>query len=63
VINEINLKETSYTPIEKWLDKSANGFTTRNYYYLDQLDKEMKAVIQSFEEYMTKPVTVKKGEW
>ncbi len=63
VINEINLKGTSYTPIEKWLDTSSSDFTTKNYYYLEQMDKEMKNTVQQFEEYITKPVTVKKSDW
>ncbi|MCX7862711.1 MAG: DUF4468 domain-containing protein [Bacteroidales bacterium] len=63
VVNEINLKETSYTPIEKWLDKTSPSFTTKNYYYLEQIDKEIKAMIKHFEEYLTKPTTPKKEEW
>lgn len=63
VLNEINLKETSYTPVEKWLDKTAIGFTTKNYYYLEQIDNEMKATIKNFEEFMAKPQTEKKDNW
>lgn len=63
VINEINLKETSYTPVEKWLDKTTAAFTTKNYYYLEQIDNEMKATIKNFEDFMTKPQIGKKEDW
>ncbi|NSW45101.1 MAG: DUF4468 domain-containing protein [Bacteroidales bacterium] len=63
VLNELNLKETSYTPIEKWLDKTAPGFTTKNYFYLEQIDKEMKATINHFENYITKSQSTNKNEW
>lgn len=63
VVNEINLKETSYTPIEKWLDKTAPGFTTKNYYYLEQIDQEIKNLLKHYEDYMTKPQTPKKEDW
>lgn len=63
VVNEINLKETSYTPIEKWLDKTAPGFTTKNYYYLEQIDMEIKNLLKHFEDYMTKPHIPKKEDW
>lgn len=63
VLNEINLKETSYTPVEKWLDKSAPGFSQKNYYYLQQIDTEMQSLLKHFEEYMLKSITPKKDEW
>ncbi len=63
IVNEINLKETSYTPIEKWLDKTAPGFTTKNYYYLEQIDVEIKNLLKHFEDYMTKSQTPNKEDW
>lgn len=63
VLNEINLKETSYTPIEKWLDKTAAGFTTKNYYYLEQIDNEMKTTLKNFEDFMIKSHIDKKEDW
>lgn len=63
ILNEINLKETSYTPIEKWLDKTAPGFSLKNYYYLDQIDKEMKKTISHFENFITKTQSSNKNEW
>jgi len=63
VISEINLKAASYTPIEKWLDKTSQGFTPKNYYYLEQIDKQMYEVIADFEKFMKEPVKVKKDVW
>lgn len=63
VINEINLRATSYTPIEKLLDKSSPSFTTKNYYYLEQIDNQMKATINNFEQFMTKPTVKMQEEW
>jgi hypothetical protein len=63
IVNEINLRETSYMPIERWLDKKAPEFTEKNYYYLEQIDKEINALIKNFEEYMTKPLSTKKEDW
>ncbi len=63
VVNEINLRETSFTPIEKWLDKTSPSFTTKNYYYLQQIDENIKSLIKNFEEYLTKPLMQKKDDW
>lgn len=63
ILNEINLKQTSYTPIEKWLDKTAPGFSFKNYYYLEQIDKQMKTTINHFENFITKTQSPNKNEW
>jgi len=63
VISEVNLEGTSYTPIEKWLDKTTPGFTTLNYYHLTQLDSIMKVVVSDYEKFMKEPNKVKKDDW
>ncbi len=63
VISELNLESSSYTPIEKWLDKTAPGFTTKNYYYLTQVDSLMNDVTSNFEKFMKEANKVKKDEW
>ena len=63
VITEINLESTSYTPIEKWLDKSAPGFTTKNYFYLTQVDSLMNEVSVDFEKFMKEPSKANKDDW
>lgn len=63
IISEINLESSSYTPVEKWLDKAAPGFTTKNYYYLTQVDSLMNDVTGNFEKFMKEANKVKKDEW
>ena len=63
VISEINLESSSYTPIEKWLDKTAPGFSTKNYYYLTQVDSLLNDVTLNFEKFMKEATKVKKEEW
>lgn len=63
VISEINLECSSYTPIEKWLDKTAPDFTTKNYYYLTHIDSLMNDVTSNFEKFMKESNKVNKDEW
>lgn len=63
VISDINLDASSYTPIEKWLDKTAPGFSTINYYHLTQLDSLLKIVVNDYEKFMKEPNKVKKDDW
>lgn len=63
VLTDINLEATSYTPIETWLDKTAKGFTTLNYYHLAQMDSLINVVATDYEKFMKEPNKVKKDEW
>ena len=63
LISDINLESTSYTPIEKWMDKTSPGFTTKNYYYLTQVDSLMNDVTTNFEKFMKEATKVKKDDW
>jgi|YNPMSStandDraft_1061717.scaffolds.fasta_scaffold00849_3 hypothetical protein len=63
IVNEINLRETSYTPVEKWLDKTSPSFNTKNYYYLQQIDTEIISLLKNFEDFITKPSNIKKDDW
>ncbi len=63
VLTEINLNATSYYPIENWLDKTAKDFTPKNYFYLEQIDKQMKEILVDFEKYMKEPKKGKQDEW
>ncbi|OFX33628.1 MAG: hypothetical protein A2X08_06745 [Bacteroidetes bacterium GWA2_32_17] len=63
VISEINLKSTSYTPIENWLDKTAKDFSPKNYFYLDHINKQLLDVIANFESFIKEQTKVKKDEW
>ncbi|MBI5540701.1 MAG: DUF4468 domain-containing protein [Bacteroidia bacterium] len=63
VLTEFNLNATSYTPIEKWQDKTAKDFSPQNYFYLEQIDKQMKDLLLDFEKFMKEPTKGKKDEW
>jgi hypothetical protein len=63
VLTDFNLKANSYTPIEKWLDKNAAGFTTVNYFYLEQLDKMAKEILADFEKFITAGPVTKTDNW
>lgn len=63
VISEINLNATSYTPIEKWLDKTAKDFTPKNYFYLEQINKQLLEVVANFEGFIKEQTKIKKDEW
>lgn len=63
ILTDFNIRDNSYNPIEKWMDKTAPGYTAVNNYYLEQVDKESKALLKHFQEFMIKATTVKKDEW
>lgn len=62
-ITNINLKSTSYFPIEKWLDKNSPYYSKKNYYYLQQIDEELRRVIKEFESYLTKENIKLSDDW
>ena len=51
-IKDFNLKDASYHPIEYWLDKSSQKYTTKCDYYLLELDTKINEVIADFEKFM-----------
>lgn len=62
-ITGINIESSSYTPVEKWLDKNAADFTTKNYYYLAQVDSLMKDVTNHFEKFIKQLNRKKSEDW
>ena len=63
VLSELNLNATSYSPIEKWQDKTAKDFSTQNYFYLEQIDKQMKDILADFEKSIKEQTKGKKDVW
>ncbi|OFX50902.1 MAG: hypothetical protein A2046_11310 [Bacteroidetes bacterium GWA2_30_7] len=51
-IKDFNLKDASYHPIEYWLDKTSQKYTTKCDYYLLELDTKINEVIADFEKFM-----------
>ncbi len=63
ILTEFNLRQTSYTPIENWLNEKAPDFTISNYYYLQQIDNEMNQLIQNFTNFLFKKSNNKAQDW
>ncbi len=54
VIDDINLKQTSKYPIERWLSDKGPYYSPRNNFYLQQVDEYMKKTIDDLKKYMAK---------
>lgn len=64
VISEINWKQKSYYPVERWLDTTAAGYTGAFAYYIKQTDELMKHLVMDLENGMKQPFSkVKKDDW
>lgn len=63
-LTEINWKQLSYYPIERWMDSKAAGYAKEYDYYLVQADETAKKIVADLEKGMTIPsVKPKKEEW
>jgi Cu/Ag efflux protein CusF len=63
IITEFNLKDVSYYPLERWTDKNSASYSNVNQYYLEQIDKEAKALQDHFTKFMTEPLKQKNDNW
>lgn len=52
IISDFNNKDISYTPVEYWLDKNSQKYTTSCDYFLIQLDSNIQEVIADLEHFM-----------
>ncbi len=55
IIDDINLKQTSKYPIERWLADKGPYYKPNNNFYLQQIDEYMKKTIDNLKKYMAKP--------
>jgi len=62
-ITELNQKAASYSPLEKWLDTSAQTYTTAYVGYLEQVDTEVRETIDNLKKAMSTTPPVKKDDW
>jgi len=63
-LTEINWKQISYYPIERWMDTKAAGYEKEYDYYLKLTDTFVKKVIADLEKAMTVSTKkVKKDDW
>jgi hypothetical protein len=61
-LTDFNLKTTSRSPIEKWMNKTDPAYNPNWDSYLYQVDTTMQRLISSMKEKM-KPTVIKKDEW
>ena len=62
-LTEINWKQASYYPIERWMDKTSQTLNTNSDYFLQQTDENCKKVIADLVKTMTSTAAVKKDDW
>ncbi|MEP7169266.1 MAG: DUF4468 domain-containing protein [Bacteroidota bacterium] len=63
-LSQINWKQISYFPAERWMDTKAPGYAKEYDYYLKKTDETVKKVIADLEKGMTVSTKkVKKDDW
>lgn len=62
-LTEINWKQASYYPCERWLDRSAPSFAPAFDYYLQQTDQTANAILKSLEKAMSAPSAGGDSDW
>jgi hypothetical protein len=63
-LSEINWKQLSYYPIERWMDSTAAGYSKDYVYYLIEADSIVKTVLADLEKNMKiNTVKPKKPDW
>jgi hypothetical protein len=62
-ITNISWKQTSYYPIERWLDAKATNYDPNFALYLKQTDEFMKETIKSLERFVETDPVKKKDDW
>jgi len=63
VITDINISSTSYTPVEKWLDKNAPDFSNKNYFYIEQINKQLTETVSNFESFIKSSAKQQNNNW
>lgn len=61
-LSDINWKQTSYYPCEKWMDTSSQYYKPEFEYYLEQLDANSKEILKSLEKESTYPKATKASD-
>jgi len=62
-ITDLNLKQSSKFPIERWLDKTDKAYNPNWDMYLAQMDKQFKELIESLKKGMLPGVQKKEDVW
>jgi hypothetical protein len=62
-LTEINWKQVSYYPAEKWMDKTSKSYLPEFDYYLQQVNEEALKIVKDLEKNMKATEVIKKGDW
>lgn len=62
-LTDINWKQLSYFPAERWMDKSNQYYSPNWDYYLSQTDEACKKVVADLEKAISTAKAEKKDEW
>lgn len=62
-LTEINWKQTSHYPVERWMDTNSQVYRNEYAWYLQQTDTEVKEVIKSLERVMQEKDSAKSDDW
>ncbi len=62
-ITNISWQQTSYYPIERWMDKEVKNYDPNYALYLQQTDQYMKTLIKSLETFIETEPLKKKEDW
>ncbi|HCI58012.1 MAG: DUF4468 domain-containing protein [Bacteroidia bacterium] len=62
-LTEINWKQPSYFPVERWMDTKNQYYTKDWDWNLKYTDEQSHKIIAELEKYMSNPPKVKKDDW
>jgi hypothetical protein len=62
-VTSMSWKQTSYYPIERWMDTEAKSYDPNFALYLQQTDEFVKTMIKSLETFIETDPAVKKDDW
>ncbi|MBN2669253.1 MAG: DUF4468 domain-containing protein [Bacteroidales bacterium] len=62
-ITNVEWQQNSKYPIERWMDKTSPSYNEKYNYYLEQVDKEMKLVVDALTKAMLQAEKTQKSDW
>jgi hypothetical protein len=62
-LTEINWKQPSYFPAERWMDTKNQNYSKTWEWYLKFTDEQVKKIVSDLEKYMLQPPKAKKDDW
>lgn len=62
-LSEINWKQPSYYPCERWLDRSSPSFSPAFDHYLLQTDQTLNSILKNLEKAMSSPDASRADDW